>query len=185
MPPPADSPRLNVLITGTPGTGKSTLCNLLSHETGRRHLDVGTFAREGTGMLHKYDAEFDTHTLHEDEVLNQLEPEMAPGGVFLDHHSVDWFPERWIQLVIVLRTSTEMLHDRLTARNYSKKKVDENMQAEIMQVVLDEARENYKKVPVIELKSDSPEQQAENVKEVLRQIRLIENPPPLDVEMQE
>lgn len=40
-------------------------------------------------------------------------------------------------------------------RGYSEKKLAENMEAEIMQVILDEARESYKEEIVIELSSDS------------------------------
>ena len=40
-------------------------------------------------------------------------------------------------------------------RCYSEKKLTENMEAEIMQVVLDEARESYKEEIVIELRSDT------------------------------
>lgn len=41
---------------------------------------------------------------------------MADGGVIIEHHSVDWFPERWFDLVIVLRTDNTILYDRLAKR---------------------------------------------------------------------
>lgn len=154
----------NVLVTGTPGTGKSTLCALLSAELGLRHLDVGAFARERQ-LLGAYDAVYDCNYLDEDSVLDALEPVMVSGGgTILDHHSVDWFPERWTHLVVVLRASTHILHDRLSARGYGKKKLDENMQAEIMQVVLDEAKQSYPKIQVLELLNDTVQQQTNNVK---------------------
>ena len=65
------------------------------------------------------------------------------------------FPERWVDLVIVLRCDSTVLYDRLTARGYKDKKLDENMDSEIMQVLLDEAREAYKEEIVVELRSDS------------------------------
>jgi hypothetical protein len=43
----------------------------------------------------------------------------------------------------------------LTARGYKGKKLEENMDSEIMQVLLDEARESYKEEIVVELKSES------------------------------
>lgn len=159
----------NVLVTGTPGVGKTSLCAALSKQLGLRHVAVGAFARE-RALLTDYNPRLDCHYLDEDGVLDALEPLMADGGVLLDHHSVDWFPERWIQLVVVLRTSTHILHDRLTARNYTPTKRDENMQAEIMQVVFDEARESYPKVPLMELMSDSVEQQQSNLSVVSKAI---------------
>jgi broad-specificity NMP kinase len=38
------------------------------------------------------------------------------GGVVVDFHSVDFFPERWFQLVLVLRCDNTLLYDRLRAR---------------------------------------------------------------------
>lgn len=173
----------NLLVTGTPGTGKTSLCALLSAELGMRHLDVGAFARERQ-LLGTYDTVYNSNYLDEDGVLDALEPIMVNPvgtvGSILDHHSVDWFPERWVQLVVVLRASTEVLHDRLTARGYAKKKLDDNMQAEIMQVVLDEAKVAYPKIQVLELINDTAEQQTHNVRAIktaLNKLRLVGNAP--------
>ena len=54
------------------------------------------------------------------------------------------FPERWFDLVLVLRCSNTLLYDRLQARQYSGRKLEENVQAEIFQTILDEARESYR-----------------------------------------
>jgi adenylate kinase len=55
----------------------------------------------------------------------------------------------------VLRCNSTVLYDRLTARNYSAKKMEENMDAEIMQVLLEEAREGFDQEIVVELQSSS------------------------------
>ena len=83
--------------------------------------------------------------------------------MILDWHACDIFPERWIDLVVVLRCDTSTLYDRLTARGYTGKKLDENMDAEIMQVLLDEARESYAEEIVVELRSDGVEDVDGNV----------------------
>jgi len=41
---------------------------------------------------------------------------MAQGGNVVDYHSCDFFPERWFQLVIVLRTDNGVLFSRLEGR---------------------------------------------------------------------
>lgn len=41
---------------------------------------------------------------------------MIEGGNVLDYHACEWFPERWFDLVVVLRAATEPLYDRLTGR---------------------------------------------------------------------
>jgi adenylate kinase len=59
-----------------------------------------------------------------------------------------------------------LLYDRLTARGYNGKKLEENMDSEIMQVLLDEARESYKEEIVVELKSESTEDVEANLERV-------------------
>lgn len=162
------APPPNILVTGTPGTGKSTFCKILERTIGLRHIEVGEFARE-RDLLHSYDEKLDCQYMHEDAVLDALEPIMTDGGVVLDHHSCDWFPERWIQLVVVLRASTHVLYDRLTDRKYSQHKLQENMEAEIMQVLLDEAKESYPKVKVMEMKNDDAAEQQANINQVCRE----------------
>lgn len=90
----------------------------------------------------------------------------SDGGYILDWHACDLFPERWIDLVIVLRCDSTLLYDRLTARGYTGKKLEENMDSEIMQVLLDEARESYKEEIVVELKSESTEDVEGNLERV-------------------
>ena len=52
----------------------------------------------------------------EDRLLDELEPVMALGNNVVEHHSVGLFPERWFDLVLVLRTDNTLLYDRLAAR---------------------------------------------------------------------
>ena len=91
---------------------------------------------------------------------------MPSGGYILDWHACDLFPKSWIDLVVVLRCNSTVLYDRLTARKYSAKKLEENMDAEIMQVILDEARESFDENIVIELQSDSLEDLDANVQRI-------------------
>jgi adenylate kinase len=91
----------------------------------------------------------------EDKLLDEMEPLMAEGGYIVEFHSVDFFPERWFDLVLVLRTNNTVLYDRLVSRGYSQKKIEENISAEIMCVVLEEARESYDEAIVHELDSNT------------------------------
>ena len=137
--------RPNVLITGTPGTGKSSLCAMLEQELGLKHLEVGKIVKEH-GFFSEFDEELDTHIIEEndeDRLLDYLEPLMVEGGKVVDYHSCELFPERWFAHVVVLRANTEVLFERLTARGYSEAKRDENMEAEICAVVEDEALNSY------------------------------------------
>jgi hypothetical protein len=51
------------------------------------------------------------------QVVDELEPLIeAGGGLILDWHTCDAFPERWIDLVVVLQCNHTQLWERLEAR---------------------------------------------------------------------
>ena len=83
-----------------------------------------------------------------------MEDELPQGGYIIDWHACDLFPRSWIDLVVVLRTHSTKLYDRLKARDYPEQKLQENLDSEIMEVLLHEARESYDGEIVVELSSD-------------------------------
>lgn len=122
------------------------------------------------------------------KLLDELEPIVAEGGVILDWHTCEIFPERWPDLVVVLRCEHSQLWDRLEKRSgslyivflptldhlyrsYPLKKIQENNEAEIMQVVLEEARSSYPEEIVVELKSESTEDLEANVARIVDWIK--------------
>ncbi|KAL5534454.1 hypothetical protein ACEPAG_916 [Sanghuangporus baumii] len=162
----------NILITGTPGTGKSTHAQLLAEQSSvpLRHINVGELVKEKD--LHEgYDEEWQAYTVDEDKLLDELEPIASEGGIVLDWHTCDMFPERWIDLVVVLRCDHTQLWDRLEKRNYPLKKIQENNEAEIMQTILDEARESYSQEIVIELRSETTEDLESNVERLVQWVK--------------
>lgn len=56
------------------------------------------------------------HFLINAQVIDELEPLAAEGGLILDWHTCDPFPERWIDLVVVLQCDHTQLWDRLEKR---------------------------------------------------------------------
>ncbi|XJO72216.1 hypothetical protein BDV3_003362 [Batrachochytrium dendrobatidis] len=154
--------RPNILITGTPGTGKTTTSELVAIATGLHHLEVGKLVKEK--QLHDgFDDTYQSFMINEDKVVDELEEIMAQGGVVVDHHGCDFFPERWFDLVVVLTCNNTTLYDRLQSRGYSDKKIQDNVECEIMQVVADEARESYEADIVIEMLSETVDNMEQNV----------------------
>ncbi|KAF8475438.1 P-loop containing nucleoside triphosphate hydrolase protein [Gautieria morchelliformis] len=157
-----------ILITGTPGTGKSTTAELLVAQSAvpLQYINVGDWVKER--HLHEgYDQEWETYLVDDDKVLDELEPQVKDGGVVLDWHTCDIFPESWIDLVIVLRCDHTTLWNRLQERNYPLRKIQENNESEIMQTVLDDARESYETDIIVELQSESTEDLEGNVQRIL------------------
>ncbi|CAG8437487.1 9766_t:CDS:10 [Scutellospora calospora] len=152
----------NILITGTPGTGKTTLSQLASDLTGLLHINVGDLVKEKS--LHQgFDQEFQSWILDDDKLIDELEETLSNGGNIVDFHSCEVFPERWFDLILVLRTDNTTLYDRLKERGYSAKKITENIDSEIFQVILEEARESYSAGIVVELQSNNIEDMQSNV----------------------
>jgi len=56
------------------------------------------------------------HLLFIVQLLDAMEPMMASGGKIVDYHSNEFFPERWFDIVFVLRTDNTILYDRLVSR---------------------------------------------------------------------
>jgi adenylate kinase len=155
----------NILITGTPGTGKTTTAQLIAERTGLRHINVGDIVKAKKCHEGK-DEEFDSYILDEEKLCDELQEIISLGGCLVDFHSPEIFPEDWFDLILVLRTSTEQLWDRLTIRGYNERKRDENMECEIMQVVLEAVRENFEAAPVVELSSNTVDEMDSNVSRV-------------------
>ncbi|KAJ5445005.1 hypothetical protein N7491_001087 [Penicillium cf. griseofulvum] len=144
----------NVIITGTPGVGKTVHCEQLAQEIGLKHLSINQVAKD-RGCFDEYDEELKTWVVDEDKLLDALEDEIPNGGYLIDWHACDLFPKSWIDLVVVLRCpTTDVLYDRLSSRGYHEKKLDENIDAEIFGVLSDEAREAFDEEIVVELNSE-------------------------------
>ena len=168
----------NIVITGTPGTGKTSLAQSLVSDRDLSSftvVNIGDLAKEKV-LYDGYDEEYQCHILDEDAVVRELKTrlsdsggDLVSGGVILEYHSCDFLPSEWVDVVYVLRTDNSVLYDRLKERGYLDKKLKENLECEIFQTILDEAQESFDNV--IQLKSDSKDDQMNNIQSVCRFVR--------------
>ncbi|NXP93445.1 KAD6 kinase, partial [Passerina amoena] len=181
---------------GTPGVGKTTLGKELASRAGLCYVNVGDLAKEGE-LYEGFDEEYDCPILDEDRVVDELEARMSEGGVIVDYHGCDFFPERWFHIVFVLRTDNSCLYDRLHSRcvtcvtaltpklllrlpltasccsfsrGYTGKKLQDNIQCEIFQTLYEEAMLSYKKEIVHQLPSNTPEDLERNLDQIMQWI---------------
>ncbi|CAB3403723.1 unnamed protein product [Caenorhabditis bovis] len=159
--------RPNILITGSPGTGKSTLSQQVAEKLGFDYIEIGKVVRENQ-LFDSFDEQYDCYVLDEDKLLDHIQDRMDSddGGVVVDYHGCDFFPERWFDIVIVLRCPNNILYDRLAARGYADFKIKENIECEIFGSLAEEARDSYDNEIVHEMQSQTPEQMDENLNRI-------------------
>ncbi|XP_073535465.1 adenylate kinase isoenzyme 6 [Phyllobates terribilis] len=162
--------RPNILLTGTPGVGKTTLGRELAERTGLEYVNIGDLAKDGN-LYEGFDEEYECPVLDEDRVIDELEDRMSEGGIIVDYHGCDFFPERWFQIVFVLRTDNSLLYDRLESRGYKQKKLQDNVQCEIFQTIYEEAVESYRQDIVHQLSSNTPEDLEQNLEQISQWIQ--------------
>ncbi|KAF9887663.1 factor activating pos9 [Aspergillus nanangensis] len=61
----------NLIITGTPGVGKTVHCEQLAQETGLRHLSINQVAKD-RGCFESYNNELETWIVDEDKMLLKM-----------------------------------------------------------------------------------------------------------------
>lgn len=141
--------RCVVVITGTPGTGKSTLAKRYVRK-GYTLLDIKKLIRQGK-IPKGYDKKRKCWTV-DPKTMNKVLLGMIKhikGNAVIEGHISHLLPARYVDLCIVTRCSLKTLHNRLRKRGYAKSKINENMESEIMEIILDEAQKMGHKIRVV------------------------------------
>ncbi len=133
---------MRISITGTPGTGKSSVSAELK-ERGFNVVDLTAYIKENN-LREEYDRERDTYDV-DVEVLN--DSLMGVKDSIFDGHLSHFLD---VDLIIVLRCSPSVLEHRLQERGYSATKVRENVESELLDVILFESVESEIPVFVID-----------------------------------
>lgn len=155
----------NILITGTPGVGKTSISKAISEKNGMKWLDVSKWAVD-KGLVEEFDEKYNCPVIDEDKVIDALEEDAKKGGYVLDFYGPDMFPEDWIDIVFVVRTDNPVLFDRLTARGYKDLKLQHNLEYEMYGMALEEAKEGYDENIVHELQNNTTEQLEDNINRI-------------------
>ena len=117
----------NIIITGTPGTGKTSHAEELATKTGLHHLSVNDVVKKhNIGEASDDPDDPNLQIVDEDRLLDCVENDLEEGGQIIDWHACDLFPPSMIDLVCVIRCDNQLLYDRLSARGYKGKKLEEN-----------------------------------------------------------
>ncbi|HSV42038.1 MAG TPA: adenylate kinase family protein [Methanomassiliicoccales archaeon] len=122
-----------ISLTGTPGTGKSSVAKSLT-AAGWRTLEVSDLASRA-GLLTEMDKERGSYDIDPDDLQSAVDMAGLKDTVLVGHlsHLVR------NDLTIVLRCRPSVLKERLAKRNWPGTKVQENIEAEAIDIILMEA----------------------------------------------
>lgn len=133
---------MRVVITGTPGTGKTTATERLEDRAGERAFDVvhlNTVIREEELFSDTDDAR-NSLIADMDAIEQWLAEQTNTAVVLVESHLAHRLPA---DRVVVLRCHPEELGDRLTERDESEATIEENGESEALDVILTEAVEKH------------------------------------------
>ncbi len=148
-----------ILLTGTPGTGKSTVTGLLSDEIQTIHLNdlIEAEADRGAGICVGFDERRKSKIIDIKKLSKKVRDVtrvIKGDALLIEGHLSHHLP--FGDITIVLRTHPGVLETRLDEKGFSKEKIRENLEAEALDVCLVESLENHEKVYEIDTTGRSP-----------------------------
>ena len=145
-----------ILISGTPGTGKSSVSKQIANEINARVISLNLLARSER-LTSEYDEERDTWVINEEKLrkktLNLIKQAKNDHieVLIIEGHFADIIPEKYVDLIIILRCEPSILSQRLRKRGYNEKKTKENIQSEILGNCTNFFIESKVKKPIYEI----------------------------------
>ncbi len=134
-----------LIVTGTPGTGKTTVAKEVSKLLNHEYIDVNELIR-----TKEYDQERDCRIVDVEELKTKLLSLINKSSdLVIDSHLSHYLDSKFVDLCIVTKCSLPVLKKRLEKRNYSEKKIRENLDAEIFDTCRVEAQEQGHKIVTI------------------------------------
>jgi len=126
-----------LVISGTPGTGKTTVSNNIANYLKVKVISLNELAIS-ENLIIDYDTKRETSIINRRKLIpfliKLIEKYRKENFEFLiiESHFSDIVPERYIDWVIILRCNPDELFIRLKKRGYKIEKIRENVQSEIL-----------------------------------------------------
>ena len=140
---------MKILITGTPGVGKSTLAKQISNEFNIESIDISYYIKT-RGLYLEYDSILNTLIFEEDVVTNHLNTYITKIESFIiESHTPIIARNIKFDFIFHIKCDTKILVERLSQRKYCENKILKNIECEIFDVIGKELIENFKDESII------------------------------------
>lgn len=176
------SPRV-FYITGTPGVGKTRVGAVLAKQIGAKFIDLNDVIK-GKKMYTEYDRFSRSFVVDTRKVRSFLRRTVldSSGSIVVSSHLVFPLPSvSTSSAVVVLRLSPLELMKRLKDRGYTRRKIAENVSAELLDLSFHEAQTLHRnKVLEIDATRLSAKQVADLIRRLVKRGARSENKPKVD-----
>lgn len=132
-----------ICVSGTPGTGKTTLAKELAKGIKAEYVDVKKLVKE-KHLADSYDKEkkcdvVDVKKLNKVLIEIIKKAKKSNSSLVIDSHLSHFLPRSYVDFCIITTCELKKLKKRLEKKGYGSQKVRENLDCEIFGICLNEA----------------------------------------------
>ena len=159
---------MNISLTGTPGTGKTSISRFLSqHDIKILDLKKLIFKEN---LISAFDKKRNTNIIDINKINKYFENNIYRNGLLIIEGHLSHLL-KCIDKVILLRCNPKELKIRLLKRRWNKNKIKENIESEILDIILCECLKLQSKKNIFEI--DTTKMSVESLGNII--LKIIEN----------
>jgi len=158
-----------ILITGVPGTGKTSVAHILCKHLDAEEIDLLELARQRK-IITGYDPVAGSMVVDETKISNAVKKILKKEKNYvIGSHLAHFISPKISKICVVLRCNPDVLEKRLQKRGYLKGKIHDNMMCEYLDCCLIEALKVGHKRHLHEIDTTklSPEKVAKEIIDVI------------------